>query len=270
MTLEDTSPTAWFYATQMNDTLQIVADCFGFDLVKLNKVNNNVYTPDKKIEPGTMILFPALPSKGKTYQSDENSEIDSAFFYGNNNGLEFFVLCCNCHMSAGLIMHTDFWDLKICMLCWVRRWVSPDPAFCCICAKLPPQEGWNGCGLCKKKECTVILCPECKTKYPFVTVDNEQFCLSHAVTDHVYNKQRSVHHLSDEIVIGKHNPAVFFSSIADKARRDRMTQLENIEQSVCINALGFNKTSSWFEEVEQFLQKSEPQKKAFLTCRMAM
>eukprot|EP00961_Rhodomonas_salina_P247514 3344146-Rhodomonas_salina.1 len=73
MALEETSPTAWFYAMQMNDTLQVVADRFGFDLAKLNKVNNNVYKPDKKIEPGTMILFPIPPSKGKTYQSDENS-----------------------------------------------------------------------------------------------------------------------------------------------------------------------------------------------------
>eukprot|EP00961_Rhodomonas_salina_P237706 3213211-Rhodomonas_salina.2 len=73
MTLQDKSPTAWFYATQMNDTLQVVAEHFGFDLDKLNKVNNNLYKKDVKLDPGTMILFPAPPAKGRTYQSDKNS-----------------------------------------------------------------------------------------------------------------------------------------------------------------------------------------------------
>eukprot|EP00961_Rhodomonas_salina_P019040 256555-Rhodomonas_salina.2 len=49
-----------------------------------------------------------------------------------------------------------------------------------------------------------------------------------------------------------------------------MTQIETIEQSVRINALGFNKTNSWFDEVKVFLEKSAPQKKAFLNCRLAM
>eukprot|EP00961_Rhodomonas_salina_P180680 2438753-Rhodomonas_salina.1 len=216
MTLQDTSPTAWFYAMQMNDTLQVVAESFGFKPEKLNRVNNNLYKKDMKIEPGTMILFSAPPAKGRTYQSDEKREIDSAFFYGNQNGPESFVQCCNCLTSDGFLTHTDFWDLKLCMLCWVRRWVSPDLACCCICAKLPPEDGWNGCELCKKKECTVILCPKCKKKHPFINVNNEQFCLSHTATEQVHNKRRSVHHLPEEFVIGKHNQSVLFSSIVDK------------------------------------------------------
>eukprot|EP00961_Rhodomonas_salina_P183137 2472332-Rhodomonas_salina.1 len=70
----------------MNDTLEVVAERFGFDSQKLNRVNNNLYKKDMKIELGTMILFPAPPTKGRTYQSDDNSEIDSAYFYGNKNG----------------------------------------------------------------------------------------------------------------------------------------------------------------------------------------
>eukprot|EP00961_Rhodomonas_salina_P228992 3095086-Rhodomonas_salina.2 len=156
------------------------------------------------------------------------------------------------------------------MLCWVQRWVSPDQACCCICAKLPPEDGWNWCELCEKKECTVILCPKCEKKHPFINVDNEQSCLLHTATEQVYNKRRSVHHLPKTFVIGKHNPSMLFSSIVDKVRRDRMTQFETIKQSVHINALGFNKTNSWFEEVQQFLEKSEPQKKASLNSRLAM
>eukprot|EP00961_Rhodomonas_salina_P237707 3213211-Rhodomonas_salina.3 len=66
------------------------------------------------------------------------------------------------------------------------------------------------------------------------------------------------------------DPPIINRNIVDDVRRDRMTQLETIEQRVCINTLGFNKTNSWFEEVQQFLEKSEPQKTAFLNCRLAM
>eukprot|EP00961_Rhodomonas_salina_P234294 3166463-Rhodomonas_salina.1 len=85
----------------------------------------------------------------------------------------------------------DYWDLKHCMLCWVKRWTANDIGSCTICSKPPPQDGWNGCDLCPSAKCTVLLCTDCEKKYPFDNSDKKTSCMLHSSKTFNLNNRRA-------------------------------------------------------------------------------
>ena len=260
------SPTVWLYCTQSNDTVKDIANKFGFKVGDLTAVNTITVSLTTRLTPGMIILCPEPPKKGKSIQSDEFSDIDSQFFFGNNKGPQWFHQCCACENKHGLVTHMDYWDLKHCMICWTKRWTVNDVGSCTICSKTPPQDGWNGCDLCQSAECTVLLCTDCEKQYPFDTSDNKTLCMLHSSKQFNLNNRRAEPLPTGTFKIGIHNPAILFASLQPSRNKDRLIACEIAEQSIRTNELGFTKLD-WFAEVQNFLKKDVKWQKQFLARR---
>eukprot|EP00961_Rhodomonas_salina_P173908 2345448-Rhodomonas_salina.1 len=181
---EQTSSSAWFYTAAPNDTFKALANHWGFQLADIKACNPTI--TKSFINGGTVLLLPAPPRLGKAWGSDDASDI-STYFCGNSKGPPVFNQCAACNNRTCLMTHLDYFDIRLCQICWIKKTTSQHEGCCIICTAPPPMDGWNACEYCvpefcaerlglQESHCTVILCDACEKKYPFIKQKQLSFC----------------------------------------------------------------------------------------------